>query len=96
MSPYPLTGIATHNLSFQQVYGKLETALHFHKEAHLAQLKDKESNALRQTDEEPVPVHYFGQGRFPYPQKGQCSIAKGFNSRTIAGCFKCDDRDHFV
>lgn len=72
----PLSRIATHNLSFQQVYGELEAALQLHKEAHMAQLKDKASNTLRQTDEKLVPVHYSGQGRYAYRQKGQHSTAK--------------------
>lgn len=48
--------IATHNLSFQQVYGEQKVALKLHKEAILAELKDRVSNSLRRTDKEIVPV----------------------------------------
>lgn len=46
----PLSRIATHNLSFQHVYGKVEAALQLSEKSNLAQLKDKASSFLPRTD----------------------------------------------
>lgn len=59
-----LSRTTTYNLSFQKVYEGLEDALQLHKEAHIAQLKDKASHSFRQSDDEIIPVKYFGQGRY--------------------------------
>ncbi|GAB0492781.1 hypothetical protein MMPV_004051 [Pyropia vietnamensis] len=37
----PLSRIATHRLTFQQLYGELEAALHLHNEARLAVMRDE-------------------------------------------------------
>eukprot|EP00171_Calliarthron_tuberculosum_P023415 IDg23415t1 len=40
----PLSRIATHGLSFQQLYGELEAALHLEREARVAVIRDKASS----------------------------------------------------
>eukprot|EP00171_Calliarthron_tuberculosum_P015940 IDg15940t1 len=48
----PLSRIATRGLSFQQLYGELEAALHLEREAKVAVIRDKASSIAKPIDSE--------------------------------------------
>jgi len=58
----PLSRIATHDLTFQMLYGELESALHLEKESQLARIRDKVSTT--RVKEEVPGVLYQSQGRY--------------------------------
>ncbi|GAB0493527.1 hypothetical protein MMPV_004811 [Pyropia vietnamensis] len=99
----PLSRIATHRLTFQQLYGELEAALHLHNEARLAVMRDEVAHGA-QTPEANVPGIFFaGQGRYMHRNKDigkRFNASKGsngvkrFDPMTVMGCFNCDDRSH--
>eukprot|EP00170_Pyropia_yezoensis_P004054 contig_16673_g4065 len=96
----PLSRIATHRLTFQQLYGKLEAALHLHNEARLAITRDEVAHGPR-TPENKVPgILFADQGRYVRKKKDigkRFETSKGsgaFNPLSLLGCFNCDDFTH--
>ena len=69
----PLSRIATHELSFQQLYGELEAALHLSREAKLANLRDRViCTTSKPADEDigQVPgILFQGPGRYANSRK---------------------------
>eukprot|EP00171_Calliarthron_tuberculosum_P018940 IDg18940t1 len=69
----PLSRISTHGLSFQQLYGELEAALHLEREARVAVLRDKASSVMKNgnSSSSTVPgILFEGQGRYLNRHKG--------------------------
>ena len=61
----PLSRVATHNLTFQQLYAELEAALQLDKESTLANLRDSaEQRGRMPVSENTSEVLYTGQGRY--------------------------------
>ena len=63
----PLGRVATHNLSFQQLYGELEAALQLEKEAKHAALRDSLTTAKIQSlghDDEIPGILFTAQTRY--------------------------------
>lgn len=100
----PLSRIATHGLTFQQLYGELEAALHLHKEARLA-VAHASASGHRPTATQDVPgILFTGQGRYARPSRGMAagrvkrtaapSRSSGVDPLSIMGCFNCDDAGH--
>lgn len=54
-STEPLSRIATHQLSFQLLYGELEAALHLDKDSMLAMLRDRVTKRSQTRDDNEVP-----------------------------------------
>eukprot|EP00170_Pyropia_yezoensis_P002751 contig_11549_g2756 len=80
----PLSRIATHRLTFQQLYGELEAALHLHNEARLASMRDEVAQGPR-TPEDKVPgILFAGQGRYVRKNK---DIGKRFETSKGSGAF---------
>lgn len=92
----PLSRVATHNLSFQQVYGELEAALQLDKEARIALLRDKASNANKQRNDDIISTNFAGQGRYSRGNKSRGETTSTFNPLSIAGCFNCGDPGHIM
>ena len=59
----PLSRTATHRLSFQQLYGELESALHLSKESESARLRDQVAGFASVKDEVPG-IMYQSQGHY--------------------------------
>jgi len=98
----PLSRIATHQLSFQVLYGDLEAPLQLENESKRANLHDNAS--IRSSgDEEVAGILYEGQGkyirrhvglnRFPdrtrRSSKPIASSSTSFDPLSISGCFNC-------
>lgn len=92
----PLSWVATHNLSFQQVYGELEAALQLNKEAQVALLRDKASNSNREHDDEVIVTNFAGQGRYAKHNRSRVATTTKFNPLSFAGCFNCGGTDHLI
>eukprot|EP00170_Pyropia_yezoensis_P005631 contig_22869_g5647 len=95
-----LSRIATHRLTFQQLYGELEAALHLHNEARLAIMCDEVAQGLRIPEGNVPGILLAGQGREVRKNKDigkRFETPKGsgaFNPLSLMGCFNCDDRSH--
>lgn len=64
-SSEPLSRVATHSLTFQQLYAELEAALQLDKESKLATLRDQVQIQRKVAiPEETLGIHYIGQGRY--------------------------------
>lgn len=99
----PLSRVATHDLSFQQLYGELEAALQLYNEARLAIIRDRassqESGSIRNN---PSNVFYSGQGRYirnpseirTIPNNSKGKSEKRFDPLSVQGCFNCDAPGH--
>ena len=105
----PLSRIATHGLSFQDVYGELEAALHLQREARLAKARDSITFKKPDVnDEREVPgILYEGQGRYQVSKHGvgdrrnsgwkqTRKEKKERDPLTIMGCFNCDNPNHLL
>ncbi len=100
----PLSRIATHGLTFQQLYGELEAALHLHKEARLAVAHASASGHRLPSTQDVPGILFAGQGRYARPNRGSAtghtkragssSRPSGHNPLAIMGCFNCDDAAH--
>ncbi|GAB0496835.1 hypothetical protein MMPV_008156 [Pyropia vietnamensis] len=100
----PLSRIATHGLTFQQLYGELEAALHLHKEARLAVAHANSSSSRPLTTQDVPGILFSGQGRYARPvtnssaftnkRPGGVYRAGRGNPLAIMGCFNCDDPAH--
>ncbi|GAB0496233.1 hypothetical protein MMPV_007545 [Pyropia vietnamensis] len=99
----PLSRIATHRLTFQQLYGELEAALHLHNEARLAIMRDEVAHGVQPPEDKVPGILFAGQGRYMHRNKDigkRFNTAKGgggakrFDPLTVMGCFNCDDRSH--
>ena len=68
----PLVPVATHNITFQQLYAKLEALLQLEKEATLANVRDSAGH-LRRTSvpENTTAIQYTGQERYMNDLTGQ-------------------------
>ncbi len=69
----PLSRIATHGLTVQQLYGELEAAPHLQREAQIAVMRDSATRTTKRSDgaEQKVPgILYQGQGRYLNRQNG--------------------------
>ncbi len=65
----PLSRIAIHNLSFQQLYGELEAANQLSKEEKMTILRDNIGPKQQRADDDEskiAGVLYAGQGRYAY------------------------------
>lgn len=98
----PLSRIATHRLSFQQLYGELEAALHLHKEAQLAVIRDGGGPKSELGAPDTPGILFEGQGRYVrrnvdlgrrLASSGSKS-GSGFDPLSLMGCFNCDDPGH--
>lgn len=105
----PLSRVATHNLSFQQLYGELEFQLHLAREAKIANVRDKvNGRSSGDQDEASVPgMLYQRPGRYGRSQKGFANGRSSSNTRaqpahkkfdplTVMGCFNCDEPGHMI
>ncbi len=108
----PLSRIATHWLTFQQLYGEIEAALHLEKEAKLAVMRDNvgPSRRLKGESESNIPgILFQGHGRYVNPQKGlgnrsrkspknrnQGTSSQNFDPLKVMGCFNYDDPSHTI
>lgn len=92
----PLSRVATHGLSFQQLYGELEAALQLEKEAEIMKQRDRATQAIREKHDEVVGVNYAGQGRYIRKQNFRKSYKSRKNPLEISGCFNCDDPSHMI
>ena len=105
----PLSRVATHNLSFQQLYGELEAALQLEKETKHAALRDSmtRSSSRRFGHDEEIPgILFTGQTRYAkHPSSlgyqnrtgfGKPTKGMKFDPLSISGCFNCDDPTHVV
>lgn len=93
----PLSRVATHGLTFQQLFGELESALQLDKEAQIAMLRDKASKSYRNVNDEVELVNYAGQGRYKFNQIGNSfKNAKEFDPLSVAGCLNCGNPAHVL
>eukprot|EP00171_Calliarthron_tuberculosum_P002786 IDg2786t1 len=98
-------------LSFQQLYGELEAALHLAREANLANLRDKASGSSRSVaieDSQVSGILFQAPRRYARPHKGvsdtryngkgraNSSSSQRFDPLLVMGCFNCDDPNHMV
>jgi len=100
----PLSRVATHSLSFQQLYGELAASLQLHTAAKRA--KDKRSSMSDgSVKSELASVMFAGQGVYGRPNTGVGASSPAGTSRAIQrkerfdplslmGCFNCDDPSH--
>ena len=73
-SSEPLSRVATHQLTFQQLYSELEAALQLDKESKLAVIRDRaQLNQRSVPHDSSTGILYTGQGRYynnsPYPRE---------------------------
>lgn len=108
----PLSRVATHSLTFQQLYGELEAAVQLDKESKLANLQDRASSVGDQgveSDGGIASINYAGQGRYSIPTKGrrtsygqgrQIGYDNGSKNKidplSLVGCFNCGEKSHFA
>ena len=106
----PLSRVATHGLSFQQLYGELEAALQLQKEAKQAMLRDAATKTKDLGYDDEVPgILFAGQTRYAkHPSRNRFFRgSRGFSTpssrpRTsfdplsIQGCFNCEDKTHTI
>lgn len=96
----PLSRVATNGLTFQQLYGELEAAVHLDKDSKVATIRDRASNAVRDESDDVVAINYDGQGRYNRPRQGPQGKAKDTYVRTdpltVMGYFNCDAPDHMA
>ena len=100
----PLSRVATHDLSFQQLYGELAASLQLHTAAKRA--KDRRlSMAVGPVKSELARVMFAGQGVYGRPKTGVGATSAAGPSRAVQrkdrfdplslmGCFNCDDPNH--
>lgn len=99
----PLSRIATHKLTFQNLYSELESALHLAKEGQLARMGDRIGKSHPKNDDV-AGVLYESQGRYlnkhaglrtrntpHWKRRGQ---TKPSSPLDLMGCFNCDDPNH--
>lgn len=106
----PLSRIATHGLSFQQLYGELEAAQQLSKESRLAVLRDSVSpsaSSFHGDESRIAGVLYSGQGTYArrntpsWKRKGAVNRSpnasgKRFDPLQIMGCFNCGNPSHMM
>lgn len=100
----PLSRIATHGLSFLQLYGKLEAAVHMHRKARRAAALASASRRTPQDAHDVPGILSSGRGRYARPGFGSgestlescggASRAGHGDPLAITGCFNCDDPAH--
>lgn len=108
----PLGRVATKRLTFQQLYGEIESQLELSKEAEVAKLKD-ETFTTKRGRNLAYSTHLSGvlctsQGNYarkPYTVRFSLPKERSFNARkrtgsfdslSIAGCFNCGNELHMV
>lgn len=99
----PLSRIATHRLTFQQLYGELEAALHLHNEARMAVMRDEVARGPTPAEDKVPGILFAGQGHYVRRNRDfgkRHGAVKGsgseprFDPLSLMGCFNCDDRSH--
>ena len=98
----PLSRIAPHSLSSQQLCGELESALNISEESKLTVMQDTLTKRLNKVQEDYLPgTLYQGQGRCVQKHKGlrthlNLTEKDGrFDPLSIMGCFNCGG-DHLI
>lgn len=95
----PLSRVATHGLTFQQLSSEVEAPLHQKNEARLAVAHATASGNCPPAAQDVPGIVFTGQGRYAWPSRGIASGSakrkSGFSRRggvdplSITGCFKC-------
>lgn len=96
----PLSRIATNDLTFQQLYGELESAVQLDKESRIATIRDRAGASTKDEPEDAVAINYAGQGRYGHPRQSAPGKTNFKATRTdplsIMGCFNCDSPEHMA
>lgn len=108
----PLSRVATHQLTFQKLYGELEAPLQLEKEGKLAQVRDSATNTgfFGYDQQLESSVHYNGQGKYGrHPSHARSIYSSGksgfqaqsresttFDPLKVAGCFNCGNPNHMM
>eukprot|EP00170_Pyropia_yezoensis_P002754 contig_11560_g2759 len=96
----PLSCVATHLRTFQQLYGALEAALYLRNKAPLAVMGTEVGHGPWKLEDKVQGILFAGHGRYGRKKK---SVAKRFDSSKSnggcdplfpIGCFNSDDRSH--
>lgn len=92
----PLARVATNALTFQQLYGELESAVQLDKESKLASTQERAR--IRSVDNDvvtPIQIHFAGQGRYRHGNTSNRGKPRAtFDPLSLMGCFNCDDPGH--
>lgn len=91
----PLSRAASHQLTYQQLYGELESALQLYKEAKLEMLLEKATNSNIPTEDGIAEISYVGQPRL---RSGYAKYkrTKDRSGAQAQGCFNCEAKDHYA
>lgn len=84
----PLSRIATHGLTFQQLYGELEAAMHLEREAKRAIIQDNagSSTLVRSESKEAIPgIMFEGQGQYVRSKRGVGRTFRNMNQSRKVG-----------
>lgn len=96
----PLLRVTPHQLSFQQLFGKLDFALYLHKESMRETVRNKEVFNPTTNSETVNLINYVGQLRLRHDSSSQnTKTSRQFNKRSpldVQGCFNCDFPDHMA
>jgi len=101
----PLSRIATHNLSFQQLYAELCSSLSLSRENANAVARDRILSGSGSVDDESTGITFQGQGQYSMRNYGVgnragavqgATTAPRFDPFTIMGCCNCDDPKHTI
>lgn len=86
----PLFRVATHELTFQQLFGELEAALQLHTEAQIVSLRvEAARGALNQSGKD-APINYSGQGKYRKSSKPiLIKSSQPFTPLSISSYFNC-------
>lgn len=85
-------------MTYQQLYGTLDSSLQLHKEANLESICDRATNLSVQSDYGIAGINYAGQLRL---LRGKLTIAnfkneKSSSSLDIQGYCNCESLEHFA
>jgi len=95
-----LSRIATHNLSFQQLYAELSSSLSHIRESANAIARYRIISGSGSVADDTADIMFQGQGQYSMRNHGVgnracatqgASTAPRFDPLTIMGCFNCDD-----
>jgi len=101
----PLSRIATHNLSFQQLYAELSSSLSLSRESANAVARDRILSGSGSVADDSADIMFQGQGQYSMRNHGVgnragaiqgATTAPRFDPLTIMGCFNCDDPKHTI
>lgn len=95
-----LSSIATNGLTFQNLYGELESVVQLDRESRVATEKDKVNNLIQNDDDDAVTIKYTGQGRYsksrPKSQFNHGEKNHLSGPLSLMGCFNCEQPDHMA